>query len=148
MGIAKLIAKRSKDPSTQVGAVIVNKDNRSVGMGYNGFPRNCDNYALPWDRTGDTLDVKYTYMCHAEANAIDNSDADKLAGSSIYVTLYPCNECAKHIIQKRIKEVIYLSDKYHDTDEVAAARKMFKMAGVQTRQFQCECEEIIIDLKS
>lgn len=147
MALAKIIAERSKDPNTQVGACIVGTDNHIVGLGYNGFPQNCDNYALPWDRIGNTLDTKYVYMCHAESNAIDNGDNSKFPGSRIYVTLYSCNECAKRIIQNRITEVIYLSDKYHKTDEVTAARLMFKMAGVKTRQFKYGCEKIIVDLR-
>jgi dCMP deaminase len=148
MTVAKAFAERSKDPSTQVGACIVDTNNHIAGLGYNGFPRDCDNYALPWDRVGDPLDTKYLYICHAESNAIDNGDAGKIPGSRIYVTLYPCNECAQRIIQNKIVEVIYLSDKYHDTDEATAARKMFKLAGVKTRQFKCEREEVIIDLRS
>jgi len=147
MSIAKLISKRSKDPNTQVGACIVNADNHIAGLGYNGFPHGCDNNALPWDRDGGVLDVKYTYMCHAESNAIDNGDSDKIPGSKIYVTLFPCNECAKRIIQNKISEIIYLSDKYHDTESATAARKMFKMAGIKTRQFECELEVVVIELQ-
>lgn len=148
MTLVKAFAQRSKDPNTQVGACIVDVNNHIAGIGYNGFPRDCDNYALPWDRDGDPLDTKYLYICHAESNAIDNGDDDKIPGSKIYVTLFPCNECAQRIIQNRIVEVIYFSDKYHDSDECIAARKMFKMAGVTTRQFKCEREEITIDLRT
>ena len=148
MGVAKLFAQRSKDPNTQVGACIVDENNHIVGLGYNGFPRNCDSNCLPWDREGDPLDTKYLYVCHAESNSIDNGDNDKISGSKIYTTLFPCNECAKRIVQNKIVEVIYFSDKYHDTDECVAARKIFKMAGVSTRQFKCEREEITINLKT
>lgn len=146
MALCKLIAKRSKDPNTQVGACIVNQENHMVGMGYNGFPTRCNSDLLPWDREGDPLDTKYMYICHAESNAIDNGDTDEMKGSKLYVTLFPCNECAKRIIQKRIIEVIYMSDKYHDTDSATAARKMFKMAGVKTRKFECQVDNITIDL--
>lgn len=148
MAIAITYANRSKDPNTQVGACIVDKNNHIAGLGYNGFPSGCDSDALPWDRQGPVLDTKYIYVCHAESNAIDNGDNDKIHGGRIYVTLYPCNDCAKRIIQNGIIEVIYLSDKYHHTDEAAAARKMFKMTRVKTRQFKYEREKIIINLKN
>lgn len=135
MFTAKLAAKRSKDPSTQVGACIYNTRNRPKGTGYNGFPRKCDSNKFPWDREAKSkLDTKYMYTSHAEANAIDNSEGD-LEGCRIYVTLFPCNTCAIRIIQKGIVEVIYLEDKYHDKDEFIAARRLFDAVGIVCRQF-------------
>lgn len=149
IGAAKLIAGRSKDPSTQVGACIVDNENIPISLGYNGFPKEIPNDALPWDRSGEPLYTKYMYMSHAEANAIDNSDCnrERMTRSRIYCTLYPCNNCAIRIIQNGIKEVIYLSDKYHDKDEYVAARKMFKLAGVKTRQLSID-KQIILELKN
>ena len=113
MGAAVLCAKRSKDPSTQVGACIVNGENRILSVGYNGLPAGCDDDVFPWDRSAeDSYDTKYPYVCHAELNAILNYRGGNLSGSRIYVALFPCNECAKAIIQSGISEVIYLSDKY------------------------------------
>jgi dCMP deaminase len=134
MSIAFLSAKRSKDPSTQVGACIVNENKRIVGIGYNGFPRGCSDDALPWDREGGFLETKYAYVCHAEVNAILNKNSADVNGCSIYVALFPCNECAKMIIQSGITEVVFLSDKYHDTPSMTASRTMFDMAGVKQRQ--------------
>ena len=134
MGIALLSAQRSKDPSTQVGACIVGKNNKIVGIGYNGFPIGCNDDDFSWDRKADNInDTKYPYVVHAEANAILNSTKD-LHGAKLYVGLFPCNECAKLIIQSGIKEIIYLSDKYKDSDSVKASRKMFEKAGVKERQ--------------
>jgi len=134
MGIALLSAKRSKDPSTQVGACIVNQYNKIVGIGYNGFPIGCSDDDLPWERTNDNVnETKYPYVVHAEANAILNSTKD-LHNSRIYAALFPCNECTKLIIQSGIKEIIYLSDKYKGTDSVLASKKMLKLAGVECRQ--------------
>jgi dCMP deaminase len=134
MGIAMLSAKRSKDPNTQVGACIVSPENKIVGIGYNGFPTGCSDDDLPWERNSGEINLtKYPYVVHAEANAILNSTKD-LHGSRIYVDLFPCNECAKLIIQSGIKEVIYISDKYKETDPVKASRKMFKLSGVKERQ--------------
>lgn len=137
MRMTYVIAERSKDPSTQVGAVIVNPDNVVVGMGYNGFPRSVENEDFSWEREGDMLDTKYPYVVHAEANAIYNANADT-KDAHIYVKLFPCNECAKAIIQKGIKEVIYESDKYHDIPAFIASRRMFDAAGVTYRQYSCD----------
>ncbi|HHX36815.1 MAG TPA: dCMP deaminase family protein, partial [Clostridiaceae bacterium] len=112
MGVALLAAKRSKDPNTQVGACIVNPEKRIISTGYNGFPSGISDDDFPWNREGEFLDTKYPYVCHAELNAILNQPGTSLAGCSIYVALFPCNECAKAIIQAGIKEVVYLSDKY------------------------------------
>ena len=133
MGVAMLSSLRSKDPSTKVGACIVNKNKRIVGIGYNGFPCGCDDDEFPWERSGGFLDTKYPYVVHAEPNAILNSTSD-LTGATLYVTLFPCNECAKLIIQSGIKEIVFVSDKYHDTDASMASRKMFDAANVKYRQ--------------
>jgi dCMP deaminase len=134
MAVAQLSAMRSKDPNTQVGACIVNAKKRIIGIGYNGFPIGCSDDELPWGREGDFLTTKYPYVCHAEMNAITNaSNKTELDGATIYVSLFPCNECAKLIVQVGIKEVVYLSDAYHDNDIFIAARKIFDMAGVTCR---------------
>ena len=134
MEIAKLSAKRSKDPSTQVGACIVNVENKIVGIGYNGFPNGIDDNELSWSRDGDYLDTKYPYVCHAEMNAIMNCTMLP-KGCTIYVTLFPCNECAKLVIQSGIKKVIYLSDKYKDADNMIASRTLLQKSGVEFTQF-------------
>jgi dCMP deaminase len=147
MCIARLSAMRSKDPSTQVGACIVNADRHIVGVGYNGFPMGCSDDELPWGKDGAFLDTKYPYVVHAEANAILNSIGGDLAGCSIYVALFPCNECAKLIIQAGIREVVYLSDKYSDTDPVRAARRMFAQAGVRLRQYEPHRKTVTVSLE-
>ncbi|MCQ2398858.1 MAG: dCMP deaminase family protein [Sphaerochaetaceae bacterium] len=133
MAVAVLSSMRSKDPNTQVGACIVTSDRKIVGTGYNGFPIGCSDDELPWDREGNFYDTKYPYVCHAELNAILNSTRN-LKGCSLYVALFPCNECAKAIIQSGIKEVIYKDDKYADTDGVRASKRMLAQAGVKCRQ--------------
>lgn len=133
MGVAILSGKRSKDPSTQVGACIVTEDNKIVGVGYNGFPYGCSDDDFPWNKTGDWKNTKYPYVCHAELNAILNSTKD-LKGCRIYVSLFPCNECAKAIIQSGIKEVIYISDKDNGKDFNIASKKMFEYAQIKLRQ--------------
>jgi len=142
MGVALLSAKRSKDPSTQVGACIVNQKNKIVGAGYNGLPAGCDDDTFPWEKTGGFLETKYPYVCHAELNAILNNIGMDLHGCRIYTALFPCNECAKAIIQAGITEVIYLSDKYADTDTFIASRKMLVTAGVQFRKVHVRFTEI------
>lgn len=144
MGVALLSAQRSKDPSTQVGACLVNTQKRIVGVGYNGLPRGCSDDEFPWVREGDTLDTKYAFVAHAELNAVLNA-TEKLNGCKIYVALFPCNECAKVIIQSGIAEVIYLSDKYADTDCVKASKKMFDSAGVKYTQLIPTKKTITID---
>ena len=143
MGVALLSAKRSKDPSTQVGACIVNDDKRIIAIGYNGFPRGCDDDKYPWGK-GDTnyLNNKYPYVVHAEANAILNSTKD-LKGSTLYVSLFPCNECAKLIIQSGIKKIIYISDKDNGTDMNIASKRMLDSAGINYEQMK----EIKVELK-
>lgn len=147
MGIALLSANRSKDPCTQVGACIVSAANKIMSVGYNGMPAGCDDDEFPWEREGDTIDTKYPYVCHAELNAILNNDGGSLAGCKIYVALFPCNECAKAIIQSGIKEVLYLSDKYGDTPSVQASKRMFKAAGVACTKITMEHDEITIDFR-
>ena len=149
MAIAKLSSMRSKDPSTQVGACIVGHDNRILSIGYNGAPNGFDDKKFPWDRIGDTLNTKYAYVCHGEMNAILNYRGSRkdLENAKIYVDLFPCNECAKLIIQSGIKEVIYLSDKYKDTDGVKASKKMLDECGVKYKELKLE-KDIIIKLKN
>ncbi len=144
MGVALLSAQRSKDPNTQVGACIVNSDKKIVGVGYNGFPSGCDDDELPWDREGAYLDTKYPYVCHAELNAILNSISRDLKGGTIYVALFPCNECAKAIIQSGIREIVYLSDKYDGTDSVVASKRMLKQAGVTLRKLELKRPDLHI----
>lgn len=146
MGIALLSALRSKDPGTQVGACIVGNDKRIISMGYNGMPMGCSDDVMPWDREGDALNTKYLYVCHAELNAILNRGNTDLRGSTLYATLFPCNECAKAIIQSGIKKVIYYSDKYADTDAIRASKKMFDLAGVTYREYNKKGRSIQIDL--
>ncbi len=149
MGIAKLSALRSKDPSTQVGACIVSSDNRILSMGYNGTPNGFDDQDFPWDREGHALNTKYLYVCHAELNAILNFRGHKrdFEGAKIYVALFPCNECAKAIIQSGIKEVIYLSDKYKDQDNFKASKILFDKCNVKYRELIVEKnKKICLDL--
>lgn len=143
IALAVLSSKRSKDPNTQVGACIVNKNNKILSMGYNGAPIGMIDENMPWDRQGAYLDTKYAYVCHAELNAILNYRGN-LEGSIIYVDLFPCNECAKAIIQAGIKEVVYACDKYKDTDSVIASKRMFDECGVKYRQYEIKGKEIII----
>ena len=133
MAIAKLSAMRSKDPSTTVGACIVSNNNRILSIGYNGAPNGFSDDIFPWQREGKFLETKYPYVCHAEMNAILNYNGSKkdLENAKLYVDLFPCNECAKIIIQAGIKEIIYLSDKYANTDNNIASRKLFDMCGVK-----------------
>lgn len=145
MGIALLSAMRSKDENTQVGACIVDSDNKILSLGYNGMPIGCSDEQMPWKRTGAPLDTKYMFVCHAEFNAILNSGKN-LKGSRIYVTLFPCNECAKAIIQSGISEIVYMSDKYTGTDSDTAARKMFDMVGIKYRKYEMTGNNITINL--
>eukprot|EP01038_Epipyxis_sp_PR26KG_P007491 gene7491-10206_t len=146
MAISYLSAMRSKDPSTQVGACIVNADKRIVGIGYNGFPRGCSDDILPWTRHAENeLDTKYPYVCHAEVNAILNKNSSDLKNCTIYVGLFPCNECAKMIIQSGITEVVYISDKYHDTPSMIASRRMFQLSRVDMRQHIPKMNSVVVD---
>ena len=138
MGIALISAQRSKDSSTQVGACVVSEDRKIVSVGYNGMPTGCNDDEMPWEREGEScLDTKYPFVCHAELNAILNSQCS-LKGSTVYVTLFPCNECAKAIIQSGIREVVYISDKYANTPGTQASKKMLQAAGVKLTQFKSD----------
>ena len=146
MGIAILSSKRSKDPNSQVGACIVDKDNKILSIGYNGFPIGCSDDEMPWEREGEFEQTKYPYMCHAELNAILNYTGSTLKGSRIYVSLFPCNECAKAIIQSGIKEIIYMDDKYADLPSVKVSKKLFDMTNVKYKKFKSNSKKIEIDL--
>ena len=148
MGVALLSAERSKDNNTQVGSCIVSPDNKILSMGYNGMPTGCNDDRMPWDRIGNPLDTKYLYVCHAELNAILNysGGSGSLKGSRIYTTLFPCNECTKAIIQSGIREVIYYSDKYAESDSTIAAKRMFDMVGIRYRQYQLEDKTLTLTL--
>lgn len=146
MGVAKLSALRSKDPNTQVGACIVSKDNKILSMGYNGLPIGCSDDEFPWNREGDPLDNKYMYTAHSELNAILNYRGGSLDNAKMYVTLFPCNECAKAIIQAGIKTLVYDSDKYADTASVIASKRMLNAAGVRYYKYDSTGRSISIDL--
>ena len=146
MSVALLSGKRSKDPNTQVGACIVNKNNVIESIGYNGLPKGCSDDEFPWEKEGEMLNTKYPFVVHAELNAILNAKGKDLSGCKIYVALFPCNECAKAIIQSGISEVVYLSDKYSNTDSVKASKMMFKCAGVELRQLVPSYKEINLSL--
>ncbi|XP_066913110.1 deoxycytidylate deaminase-like [Clytia hemisphaerica] len=146
MATAFLAAQRSKDPSSQVGACIVNDEKRIVGVGYNGMPTGCDDEELSWSRVGETyLDTKYAYVCHAEMNAIMNKNSASVKNCTIYVALFPCNECAKLIVQSGIKEVVYYSAKNGESMEAKASRRMFELAGIKYRQHIPKAEKLVID---
>ena len=148
MAVAQLSAQRSKDPSTQVGACIVNTKKRIIGIGYNGFPTGCSDEELPWSRSGDFLDTKYPYVCHAELNAVTNAtNRNDLEGATMYISLFPCNECAKLIVQAGISEIVYMSDKYADEEIFTSAKKILQMANVKYRQFQTGTSQIILSLE-
>lgn len=146
MGIAHLAGMRSKDPNTQVGACIVSDDNKILSMGYNGFPKGCSDDEFPWEREGDVLDTKYAFVTHSELNAILNYRGGTLEGSKLYVSLFPCNECAKAIIQAGIKTIVYDSDKYADTPTTLASKKMLKAAGVDFYQYKKTGRKITLDM--
>lgn len=148
MALAFLSAKRSKDPNRQVGACLVSHDGIILGIGYNGFPRGCADEKLPWAKksvTGDALETKYPYVCHAEVNAILNTNHASAAGQKLYVTMYPCNECAKVIIQSGVSEVIYFVEKRFSNDIVyTASQKLLNMAGVKIRRHQPQMSQILL----
>ncbi len=149
MGVALLTAQRSKDPSTQVGSCIVGKDNRILSTGYNGLPCGCSDDEFPWEREGDSVnETKYPFVVHAELNAILNARGKNLTGAKLYVALFPCNECAKAIIQAGITEVIYLSNKYAHTEGTVASRRMLEAAGVKLTQFDGKHTHIDLDFES
>ena len=145
MGISLLSGMRSKDPSTQVGACIVDKDNRIVSIGYNGFVKGCSDEDFPWSREGDFLETKYPYVVHAEQNAILNSRGKSLEGCRIYVNLFPCHDCARNIIQSGIKKVYYLVVKYADTDSIKASKYMFEKANIELIKLSPRVDKIEIN---
>ena len=146
MGVALLSAQRSKDPNTQVGACIVSSDNKILSMGYNGFPIGCSDEEFPWNREGDAYNNKYFYTTHSELNAILNYRGGSLDGAKLYVSLFPCNECAKAIIQSGIKTVIYADDKYARSPATQASKRMFDAAGVRYYQYQPTGRKVDIEL--
>ncbi|MCD7867096.1 MAG: dCMP deaminase family protein [Clostridiales bacterium] len=146
MGVATLSGMRSKDPNSQVGACIVSQENKILSMGYNGFPIGCSDDVFPWAREGDSLDTKYLYVTHSELNAILNYRGGSLEGAKLYVTLFPCNECAKAIIQAGIKTIIYDCDKYANTPSVIASKRMLDAAGVRYYQYSHTNREIRIHI--
>ena len=145
MGVAMLAALRSKDPNTQVGACIVSQDNIIISTGYNGMPKGCSDDEFPWERTGEETETKYPYVVHAELNAILNANGRDLRGSKLYVALFPCNECAKAIIQAGVKEIYYLSDKYDGTPMNLASKRMMDAAGVRHTRLIPAVQEITLD---
>ncbi len=147
MGIALMSSMRSKDPGTQVGCCIVNQEKRIMSVGYNGMPAGCNDDEYPWERSGETLETKYPYVCHAELNAILNNRSGSLDGCTAYVSLFPCNECAKAIIQSGIKKIIYLEDKYAEADNVIASKRMLHSAGIELERFSGNIDEITIKYK-
>ena len=144
MGVALLASMRSKDPSTQVGACIVDGEKRILSTGYNGFPQGCSDDEFPWNRDESKGETKYQFVVHAELNAILNARGKNLSGSVVYVALFPCNECAKAIIQSGIKEVVYLSDKYHDTPSTTASRRMLLAAGVKLTKLKTTKASLVL----
>lgn len=146
MGVALLSGMRSKDPNTQVGACIVSQDNKIMSMGYNGFPKGCDDNEFPWGRTGESNDTKYPFVTHAELNAILNYRGGSLEGAKIYVALFPCNECAKAIIQAGLKTVVYACDKYADTPATLASKRMFRAAGVELVPYRHTGRQITLEV--
>ncbi len=145
MGVAILASKRSKDPNTQVGACIVGADNIIISTGYNGFPYGCSDDEFPWEREGS--DTKYNYVVHAELNAILNAQGKNLKGARLYVDLFPCNECAKAIIQSGISELVYLYNKYPDSAATLASQRMLRSAGIKLTKFETDKDNLIIDFK-
>jgi len=144
MGVALLSAQRSKDPNTQVGACIVNDKNKIVGVGYNGLPIGCSDDEFSWSKEGEFLDTKYPFVCHAELNAILNNIGMDLKGCTIYTALFPCNECTKAIIQSGISTVVYLSDKYEQTDSAKASKLMLDKAGIAYRKVVASVDQIVL----
>ena len=145
LSLAHLSGMRSKDPNTQVGACIVDQNNVILTTGYNGFPKGCSDDEFPWNREGEI--TKYPFVVHAELNAILNASGKSLRGSRLYVALFPCNECAKAIIQAGISEVVYLSDKYADTAGIKASKMMLTAAGVKLTQFKPAITDITLDFR-
>ncbi len=147
MGVALMAAHRSKDPNTQVGACIVNEDHKILSLGYNGMPIGCSDDEFPWAREGNYLETKYPYVCHAELNAILNAAGQSLKGATIYVPLFPCHECAKAIIQAGIRKIIYISDKYKETESIYASKKMLNAAGVKYDTLETNLKDLTISYR-
>ena len=147
MGVALLAAQRSKDPSTQVGACIVDGSNRILSTGYNGFPQGCSDDEFPWNRDEAAGETKYPFVVHAELNAVLNAQGKSLIGAKLYVGLFPCNECAKAIIQAGIREVVYLSNKYDGEPNVEQSKRMFKAAGVKVSAIKPTKAQIVLSFK-
>lgn len=146
MGVSVLSGMRSKDPNTQVGACIVSDDNKILSMGYNGFPKGCSDDEFPWDREGDPLDTKYPFVTHSELNAILNYRGGSLEGTKLYVSLFPCNECAKAIIQAGIETVVYADDKYDGTPMNIASKRLFDAAGVRYYKYNPTGRKVNLEL--
>ena len=147
MGVALLASGRSKDPNTQVGACIVDEQNRILSTGYNGFPQGCSDDEFPWNRDESLGETKYQFVVHAELNAVLNARGKNLSGSKLYVSLFPCHECAKAIIQSGIAEVVYLSDKYNGTASDIASKRMLRAANVKMTKFEPKIDKIVLDFK-
>ena len=145
MGVSLLAADRSKDPSTRVGACIVSDDNRILSTGYNGFPQGCSDDDFPWNRDESLGETKYNFVVHAELNAILNAGGKSLIGSRIFVSLFPCHECAKAIIQSGVKEVVYLSDKYNGTVSDNASKRMLQAAGIKLTKMKPTKAQIVLN---
>ena len=145
MGVSLLAAERSKDPSTQVGACIVSNDNRILSTGYNGFPQGCSDDDFPWNRDENLGETKYNFVVHAELNAILNAGGKSLVNSRIFVSLFPCHECAKAIIQAGVKEVVYLSDKYNGTASDNASKRMLTAAGVKYTKIKPTKSQLVLN---
>lgn len=148
MSVALLASYRSKDPNTQVGACIIDEQNRILSTGYNGFPQGCSDDEFPWNRDENRGETKYQFVVHAELNAVLNARGKNLAGSKIYVSLFPCHECAKAIIQSGVREIVYLSDKYNGTASDIASKRMLRAAGVTLTKFNPTRDSILLDFKS
>ena len=148
MAVSLLATERSKDPNTRVGACIVSDDNRILSTGYNGFPHGCSDDDFPWNRNSDLGETKYNFVVHAELNAILNAGGKSLVGSRIFVSLFPCHECAKAIIQAGVKEVVYLSDKYNGTESDTASKRMLNAAGVKLTKLKPTKAQIVLDFQN
>ena len=127
-----------------MAGMTVSEDNKIMSVGYNGFPIGCSDEEFPWDRTGDMIHSKYAYVTHSELNAILNYRGGSLQGAKLYVSLFPCNECAKAIIQSGIRTVIYDSDKYNGTDANIVAKRMFDASGVVYKKYNASGHELVI----
>ncbi len=147
MGVALLASERSKDPNTRVGACIVDSQNRILSTGYNGFPQGCSDDEFPWNRDESIGETKYQFVVHAELNAVLNARGRNLSGSKLYVSLFPCHECAKAIIQSGVTEVIYLSDKYNGTESDNASKRMLTAAGIKFTKIKPTKTQIVLNLK-